>query len=109
MIILERKRQMKITYKDSTIKPKDLDLTTLYNKIVEHMPDLKDVIRQGDDSLAGKKSGVQMNATLNDKGLVVVVKMPWYVGKKSISQAKNLITQVVNDAKEETCIEHSSQ
>ena len=99
---------MKITYKDSNLKPQDIDITTLYNKLIEHMPDLKDVIRQGDDSLSGKKSGVQMNATINDKGLVVVVKMPWYVGNKSVSQAKDMISRVVNDAKEETCTEPSS-
>lgn len=100
---------MKITYKDSALRPQDLDLTTLYNKIVEHMPDLKDVIHKGEDSLSGKKSGVQMNATINDKGLVVVVKMPWYVGKKSVNRAKDLITRVVNNAKEEICTEHSSR
>lgn len=99
---------MKITYRDADLKP-DFSLETLRDKIVKHLPDLKDVIRQSGDSLSGKKSGVQMNATLTDKGLVVVVKMPWFVGKNYERQAKDLITRVVNDAKGETCTELLSQ
>jgi hypothetical protein len=100
---------MKITYKDSTITPSELDVDVLYNKVLEHMPALKDVVRRGEESISGSKSGVQMNATINDKGLLVVVKMAWFVPKKYVVAAKQLITRVVSEAKEETCIEQSCQ
>ena len=93
---------MKVTYRDETISPQDLRIDTLFDKIEELAPELSGVLKQDG---AGGKRGVHLDATLNHKGLVIVVKLPWFAGKGSVAQAKELIARVVNDAKEESAAE----
>ena len=92
---------MKITYRDETISPQDLRIDRLFDKMDELAPELSGVLKQDGESLSGGKRGVHLDATLNHKGLVVVVKLPWFAGKGSVAQAKELIARVVNEAREE--------
>lgn len=96
---------MKITYRDPAISPQDIRIDTLFDKIEELVPDLSGVLKQDGESLSGGKRGVHLDATLNHKGLVIVVKLPWFAAKGSVEQAKGLITRVVNAAKEESMAE----
>jgi len=100
---------LKITYRDSAISPQDLRIDTLFDKIEELVPDLNGVLKQDGESLSGGKRGVHLGATLNHKGLAIVVRLPRFVGKGSVAQAKELITRVVNAAKEECMAEFAEE